>query len=241
MSTSSGPAVVVEGLTAGYGGMAVVHDVCLTVEAGRVTALLGANGAGKTTALSSIAGSLRPMRGRILVLGQAIEGRSCHQVVRMGLSLVPEGRGIVGDLTVGENLRLYAKRRPQEKIDEAFALFPPLSGLGSRRAGLLSGGEQQMLALACVIAADSKVLLIDEMSHGLAPVIVEKLLPTVQRLARERQIAVLLVEQHVDAALRVADFVYVLSRGRVVMSGSAGDIGGQADVVKASYLGTPTT
>jgi branched-chain amino acid transport system ATP-binding protein len=236
---SSTPGVVVEDLTAGYNGMPVVQGLSLNADAGMVTALLGANGAGKTTTLLAIAGSLRPMGGRILIMGQPIGRRPCHQVVRMGVSLVPGGRGLlVSELTVGENLRLYTKRRTRQKINEVYDFFPPLRGLWSRRAGLLSGGEQQMLALACAISADSQVLLIDELSHGLAPVIVERLLPTVRTLAWERRLAVLMVEQHVDAALRVADFVYVLNRGHVVMAGSAAEIGGQADVVKASYLGS---
>ncbi len=240
MSLSGAPAVVVENLTAGYNGMAVVRDLSITADFGTVTALLGANGAGKTTTLLAIAGSLRPMGGRIFVMGRSTERRACHQVVRMGLSMVPETRGLVYEMTVGENLRLHVKRRVRQRADEMFDLFPPLRGLGSRRAGLLSGGEQQMLALACAISAGSRILLIDELSHGLAPIVVETLLPTVQTLARERGIAVLLVEQQVDAALRVADFVYVLNRGRVVMAGSSADIGDRSEVVEASYLGLGT-
>lgn len=231
------PAIEVVDLTAGYHGMAVLHGVSITANFGAVTALLGANGAGKTTTLLAIAGFVRPMGGQVLVMGQPIERRAPHELVRMGLSLVPEGRGLVYELTVGENLRLHATRGARSLVGEVLDLFPALRKLGSRRAGLLSGGEQQMLALACAIVSGGRVLLIDEMSHGLAPVVVERLLPTVRALARERDLAVVLVEQQVDAALRVADFVYVLNRGQVALAGSAEEIGDRADVVEASYLG----
>ncbi len=231
------PAVLVEDLTVGYQGLTVVHGISMRADFGTVTALLGANGAGKTTTLMTIAGGLRPTGGRVEIMGQPVNRLACHQVVRMGVSLVPEGRGLVYSMTVSENLRLHTKRRARRQADEVFELFPSLRDLRSRRAGLLSGGEQQMLALACAISAGGRILLIDELSHGLAPVIVETLLPTVRALARDRGIAVILVEQHVDAALRVADFVYVLNRGRVAMSGSADEVGGQASDIEASYLG----
>ncbi len=231
------PAVVVEDLTVGYGGLMVVHGVSMTADFGTVTALLGANGAGKTTTLMTIAGHLHPSAGQVRVMGRSVNRLACHQVVRLGLSLVPEGRGLVYSMTVSENLRLHTARRARRRAEEVFDLFPSLGPLRSRRAGLLSGGEQQMLALACAISAGGRILLIDELSHGLAPVIVETLLPTVRSLARERDIAVVLVEQHVDAALRVADFVYVLNRGEVVMAGSAAEVASHATELEASYLG----
>ncbi len=231
------PAIEVEDLTAGYHGMAVLRGLSITAHFGAVTALLGANGAGKTTTLLTIAGFVRPMAGRVLVMGQPIERRAPHELVRMGLSLVPEGRGLVYELTVSENLRLHTRRGAKPLVGDVLDLFPALRQLASRRAGLLSGGEQQMLALACAIVSGGRVLLIDEMSHGLAPVVVERLLPTVRAVAQERDLAVVLVEQQVDAALRVADFVYVLNRGQVALAGTAQEIGGRTDVVEASYLG----
>ncbi|MGH9046546.1 MAG: ABC transporter ATP-binding protein [Acidimicrobiales bacterium] len=238
---TSGPAVVVEDLTVGYNQMAVVHGLSITADFGAVTVLLGANGAGKTTTLLAIAGHLRPMGGTITVMGQSVAKKACHQVVKMGLSMVPEGRGLVYELTVAENLRLYRRRGSRSRADEVFDLFPALAQIHSRRAGLLSGGEQQMLALACAISAGGRILLIDELSHGLAPVVVERLLPTVRALARERGLAVLLVEQQVDSALQVADVVHVLSRGQVVLSGSAEEIGGRSAVLEASYLGSTSS
>ncbi len=231
------PAVVVEDLTAGYDGVPAVQGLSLIANFGAVTALLGANGAGKTTTLLTNAGHLRPMAGTIVVDGARADRRACHQLVRMGLGMVPEDRGLVYEMTVNDNLRLHRRRRNRDRTDEVLDLFPLLRTLLRRRAGLLSGGEQQMLALACAMSLDPRILLIDELSHGLAPVVVEQLLPAVRALARERNVAVVLVEQNVESALQVADDVYVLSRGRVVMAGNAESIRGRSEVVQAAYLG----
>jgi branched-chain amino acid transport system ATP-binding protein len=209
----------------------------MTVDFGGVTALLGANGAGKTTTLLAIAGLLHPVKGRISVLGQPAEKLPCHRVVRLGLSLVPEGRGLVYEMTVAQNLRLHAPRGERSRVDEAYDVFPLLRPLTHRHAGLLSGGEQQMLALACAITAGRRILMIDELSHGLAPIVVEQLLPTVRAMAVDRQMAVVLVEQNVDAALRVADSCYVLNHGEVHLAGSAEEIRRNPTLIEAAYLG----
>jgi branched-chain amino acid transport system ATP-binding protein len=227
----------VTALHAGYERQPVVWDLSLTVEAGEVVALLGPNGAGKTTTLSTVAGLLPPLSGSIKLEGESIGGMPPQKLARLGVSLVPEDRGLFFELTARENLRL-APRRGGDVIfeDELFRLFRADKWL-SRRAGVLSGGEQQMLAVGRAIASSPRVLLLDEMSLGLAPVIVEELLPVVRRVADELGTGVLLVEQHVDLALEVADRVYVLSHGRVVLEGRAAELRGQRALLESSYLG----
>jgi branched-chain amino acid transport system ATP-binding protein len=230
-------ALRVTDLIAGYGHVPALHGISLLVEAGELVALLGANGAGKTTTMLSIAGELTPMSGQIEILGKPGGGLRPYQVARLGVALVPENRGIFPQLTVAENLRLRLRAGKASVTDDVFDHFPALRQLTGRKAGLLSGGEQQMLGLGCALVANPKLLLIDELSHGLAPVVLEKLLPVLRTIASDRQLAVLLVEQHVAAALSVADRAYVLSRGRVVTAGSAAELRARADVLEASYLG----
>ena len=230
-------ALRVTNLTAGYGHAPALHEISLHVAPGELIALLGANGAGKTTAMLSIAGELTPMSGQIEILGTPAAGQSPHQVTRLGLAFVPENRGIFSQLTVAENLRLRLRRARPTAADEVFDHFPALRPLARYKAGLLSGGEQQMLGLGCALVSSPRLLLIDELSHGLAPVLLDRLLPVLRTVATERQLAVLLVEQHVAAALSVADRGYVLSRGRVVTAGSATELRAQVDVLEASYLG----
>jgi branched-chain amino acid transport system ATP-binding protein len=226
----------VEGLTAGYGGASVLRDLNLTVEAGEVVALLGANGAGKTTALRVISGLIRPMGGRVHFDGRRIGSSSPHALAKRGLAHVPEGRGIFHGLTVGEHFRLgYGGRKLDP--EEAYAYFPVLRPLARRRAGLLSGGEQQMLALARVLVCRRKLLLIDELSLGLAPVIVDAILPTLRDFAKQTGAGVLIVEQHVARVLEVADRGYVLSHGETVMDGSAATLRRDRHLIMASYLG----
>jgi branched-chain amino acid transport system ATP-binding protein len=227
--------VAIRGLVAGYAKTPAVHGLDLTVARGEVVALLGPNGAGKTTTLLTTAGVLPVMEGEIEVLGQKV--RRAHKMARLGLALVPEDRGLFFQLTVAENLRLHRRRRSSIAAPQIYEWFPALAGLGSRRAGLLSGGEQQMLALGCALMAEPKVLMVDEMSHGLAPIVVDQLLPILRRLADETGIAVLLVEQHIKAALEIADRVYVLNRGRLVLEGRAEDVRDKPEVLEASYLG----
>src|SRR5258708_1207029 len=226
-------------LVAGHHGTAAVHGLRLQVAAGEIVALLGANGAGKTTTLLTIAGKLAPIAGSIEVLGTTVGGLPTHRIARLGLSLVPEDRGVFFGLTVTENLRVHTRRGTPAADDEVFDHFPALRPLASRKAGLLSGGEQQMLGLGCALMSRPKVLLIDEMSHGLARIVVETLLPVIRAIAGSRNMAVLLVEQHIGAALAIADRAYVLQRGTTVCDGDIAALRGNPDILTSGYLGGP--
>ena len=229
----------VTNLVAGHDGVPAVRDLTLNVEAGEVVALLGPNGAGKSTTLWTIAGALPIISGSVEVLGQPVGDRSMSQIARSGLALVPEDRGLFYQLTVMENLRVRRGRRSSGiSLDQIFDYLPKLRTLGDRRCGFLSGGEQQMLALGCALISNPRALMIDEMSLGLAPIIVERLLPIVRQLAKDLEMAVLLVEQHVHSALGVADRGYVLAHGELVLTGPAAELMASREVVEASYLGT---
>jgi branched-chain amino acid transport system ATP-binding protein len=228
------PLLEIEDLVAGYGRTAVVRDLSLTVDAGEVVALLGPNGAGKTTTLSTAAGLLRPLSGSVRFDGAPVDVRAPARNARRGLGLVTEDRSLFASLTVAENLRLAARRG--ESIEVAFEYFPALEPLVDRRAGLLSGGEQQMLAIARALVARPRLLMIDEMSMGLAPIVLERLAPVVRRIADEAGTGVLLVEQHVPVALDLADHALVLQHGDVVLRGTAAELAADPDVVRASYL-----
>ena len=234
------PVLQLDDLSAGYDAAAVVRHLDLHVGLGEVVALLGPNGAGKTTTLRAISGLVRPMSGVIRVDGTDIGRRSPSARAQLGIAHVPEGRGVFFGLTVAEHFRLGYRG---ERLDAAVAYeyFPQLADITDRRAGLLSGGEQQMLALGRALARRPRVLLLDEMSLGLAPVIVERLLPVVSKYAKESGCAVLLVEQHIQIALAVADRGYVLSHGELVIHETAETLRADHQLILSGYLGEQRT
>jgi branched-chain amino acid transport system ATP-binding protein len=221
------PVLELDGLTAGYGDLAAVRDVCLRVHPGEVVTLFGPNGAGKTTTLLGAVGVLPRMRGVVRWRGE-VTRKPLHHLARNGLAFVPEERSIISGLTARDNLRLG-----RGSVDAALKHFPELEEVLGRKAGLLSGGQQQMLTLARALASEPTALLIDELSLGLAPLIVERLLSAVRAAADESQVAVLLVEQQARRALSVADRWYLLNNGVVVTEGTAA---GGAEALESAYL-----
>jgi branched-chain amino acid transport system ATP-binding protein len=228
----SEPLIEARHLSAGYGKMAVVHDVELHVDPGEVVALIGANGAGKTTTLLTLAGELSPHEGEVRFLGRPTRA-PMHVRCRNGLGYVTEERSVIMDMSVANNLKVAGV-----SPSVAFEYFPALEGIRDRRAGLCSGGEQQMLSLARALGRHPKALLADELSLGLAPLIVTKLLKAVRAAADDSGIGVLLVEQHVRQALSIADRVYVMQRGRIALSGTCAELANQLEDIEAAYLAT---
>ena len=237
---TNGALIELSGMCSGYGGVPVVRDINLHVGPGEVVALLGPNGAGKTTTLLTVSGLLKILDGTASVLGGPVIFGSPHKMAKRGMGHVPEDRSLFFSLTVAENLKLGlrgGRHEQREAYERALTLLPALRPLMDRRAGLLSGGEQQMLAVARAIVATPKVLMVDEMSLGLAPIIVERLLPIMRDIADETGIGVLLVEQHIHMALTVADRAYVMNHGEIVLEGSGAELSTRRDLLEASYLG----
>ena len=227
----------VTGLVAGYADLAVVRDVHLSVGENEIVALLGANGAGKTTTLLAISGLVVPMDGEVRFLDNRINGLPAHRIARLGVGHVTSDRALFYGLTTRENLEL-GTRKGGLTLEAVLEWFPALEALLNRRAGLLSGGEQQMVALGRALIGRPRLLMVDEMSLGLAPVIVDRLLERLRELANETGFSILLVEQHVNLALDLADRVYVLSRGSVTYDGSPEELRQKPELVEAAYLGT---
>ena len=236
----SEPLLEVRDLRVAYGHVEAVRGVSLAVEEGRIVTLIGPNGAGKTSLLSALAGLVRPAGGEVRLEGRDVTGVPAHQAVAAGLSLVPEGRAILGRMTVEENLRLAGElRRPRSEIraalEEQYLRFPILAERRRSPAGTLSGGQQQMLAFARALVARPRVLLLDEPSMGLSPLLVQQVFEIVRAIHREGA-TILLVEQNARIALSVADRAYVLERGRVVLEGPSAELA-QDPRVQAAYLG----
>jgi len=224
-------------LKAFYGQSEVLHGIDLVVEEGGMTVLLGANGAGKTTALRAICGMVRS-EGEILFSGHRLERCTTEQIAGFGVAHVPEGRGTFIGLTVEENLRIggYTAGRPDEKMQLMYGYFPILAQRRRQQAGALSGGEQQMLAIARALMMSPRLLVLDEPSFGLAPRVVEAIFGIIERIKREQRVSVLLVEQNASLALEMADRAYLLETGYVVTSGSAKALADDPQI-RRSYLG----
>ena len=233
------PLLEAQGLSAGYGPTEVLHGLDFQVEKGGVTALLGANGAGKTTTLRVISGMIRTT-GEIRLSGERIDGRATEEIARRGVAHVPDGRGTFMELTVEENFRLGAYTRRDREVQSDFEklgeMFPRLKQRWRQQAGTLSGGEQQMLAIARALLLRPRLLLMDEPSFGLAPLIVQEIFGIMRRIRDEAGVGILLVEQNANLALDLADRAYLLETGRIVVSGPAAEIR-QDEAVRRSYLG----
>jgi len=228
------------GLTAQYGWTQVLHGVDFSVEAGGITTILGANGAGKTTTLRAVCGMVKTS-GAIAFDGRSIAGKATEDLVRLGIAHVPEGRGTFINLTVEENLRLGAYGRATrngiaDDFESVYGYFPVLGSRKRQLAGTLSGGEQQMLAVARALMLRPRLLLLDEPSLGLAPLVVREIFRIVRTINRERGVSVLLVEQNASMALALADHAYLMETGRMVQSGPAAQLK-QNDAIRRAYLG----
>jgi branched-chain amino acid transport system ATP-binding protein len=230
----------VEALEAGYGEVQVLWGISLNAARGHLTSIVGANGAGKTTTLRAVAGTITPWKGRVVFEGEDVTRLSTHEKSARGFALVPEGRQLFSKMTVGENLELgaFSKRasgKYAQRLDEVFALFPRLAERQRQLAGTLSGGEQQMVAIARGLMSDPDILIIDELSLGLAPVVVYQLFQTLKKL-KDAGLTILLVEQNVHLALAVSDYAYVIAEGRLFTEGGPAKLSAMPEIRKA-YLG----
>ena len=229
-----------ENVSVNYGAIEALTDINLHVEQGEVVTLIGANGAGKTTTLRTITGLLEPVEGRVMYEGQQISGMPTHKLVGKGIAMSPEGRGVFANLSVRENLEMGAFIRKDKKgvaadMERGFALFPRLKEREQQKAGTLSGGEQQMLAMARALMSKPRLLLLDEPSLGLAPLVVHAIFQAIDEIKAEGA-TILLVEQNANAALHHSDRAYVLETGRIVMKGDSKELA-QDPRVKEAYLG----
>jgi branched-chain amino acid transport system ATP-binding protein len=231
--------LTVEALTAGYGSLIVLRDLDFRVDPGEIVVILGANGAGKTTTLRALSGEISG-QGSIEFDGEQVTGLRADQRARLGIGHVPEGRGTFVDLTVEENLRVGAYHRPSAKVrpamERSFELFPPLRERRTQFAGSMSGGEQQMLAVARALMGAPKLLLLDEPSMGLAPMVTAELFKTLAETNKQTGTAMLIVEQNASIALSIADRAYVLENGQIVSAGTAEEIRSD-DSIRRAYLG----
>jgi branched-chain amino acid transport system ATP-binding protein len=235
-----GALLTVEGLAHAYAGALAVRDVSFSVGEGEVVALVGANGAGKSTSVKCVAGALRPARGSIRFAGTEIAGHPVHEVVERGITLVPEGRLVFPQMTIEDNLLVggwapRARGARTARLDEVFAIFPRLAERRGQFAGSLSGGEQQMLAIARGLMSGPRLIILDEPSLGLMPKLVRELFVLVASL-RGRGVSILLVEQNVHQSLKIADRAYVLEKGGIALSGTGPELIGN-DFVRAAFLG----
>ncbi len=230
----------VKDLFAGYGATEVLHGLSMKIEEGSITTLLGANGAGKTTTLRALCKMIK-VRGQILFDGQAIEGKATEDIVRLGVAHVPDGRGTFGSLSTEENLQLgsYTRKDKHEVAldqEKMYSYFPRLKERRNQQAGTLSGGEQQMLAIARALMLRPRLLLLDEPSFGLAPLIVREIFDIMQTINQSDKVTILLVEQNAAMALDLAKYAYLLETGKLVLSGLSEDLK-QDEAVRRSYLG----
>ncbi|MBB1600510.1 ABC transporter ATP-binding protein [Variovorax sp. UMC13] len=235
------PQLELRGLVAGYGATEILHGIDLRVASGGVTALLGANGAGKTTTLRAVSGLIRPHAGDILLDGKSLLKRSASQIAALGVGHVPDGRGTISELSVEENLQtggylLKGRDALHSRMEQMFVWFPILKQRLRQQAGTLSGGEQQMLAIARAMIARPRLLLLDEPSFGIAPLVVRQIFDTLREINRKDGIGVLLIEQNAALALDIAGDAYVLENGRVAVHGASADLKNDA-AVRRSYLG----
>lgn len=231
----------VENISAGYGAILAINEVSIDVQPGEIVVLIGANGAGKSTLLRTISGAIKPKAGQIVYQDHRIDGIKPHRIVKMGVVQIPEGRGILARMTVKENLEMGAYLRSDKAsiardLDQVFEKFPRLKERLGQNAGTLSGGEQQMLAIGRALMAKPQLLIMDEPSLGLAPVLVEFIIDTIQELRAKDGYTILLVEQNANQALAVADRGYVMETGRIVLEGDSRALRNNEAVQKA-YLG----